>query len=181
VFGADLRLSFDSGPLYGYVGYGLQRVVYTARQGSFGLWYGTSQQEYNPPHDRRHTLNALASVDLGGWDIDARWEFGSGFPFTQPIGFDDWIMFETLVDVTKDPGEYRVLFERPYQGRLPTYHRLDFSLKYTFELRRARLTLQGGAINTYDRDNLFYFDVWKLRRVDQMARMATFGVKVETR
>ena len=142
--------------------------------------FGTSEESYNPPHDRRHQVNVLMSADVGPLDVDVRWEYGSGVPFTQPIGFDDWIMFQTLVDVTKDPGDYRVIFERPYQGRLPDYHRLDVSLKRTWDLSSARLTLQAGVINAYDRANLFYFDVWRFRRVDQMSLMPTLGLKVET-
>lgn len=181
VKGADLRISVDKKPFYAYAGYGIQEVVYTARQGSFGIWYGTSEESYSPPHDRRHQVNLLASVDLGFVEADLRWEYGSGIPFTRPIGFDDWIMFDKLVDVTKDPGDYRVLFERPYQGRLPSYHRLDVSIKRGIDLRDARLTVQAGAINAYDRVNLFYYDVWTLQRVNQMSFMATLGIKIETR
>ena len=181
VEGIDVRTSVDEGPIYAFLGYGFQKIVYTARQGSFGIWYGTSEESYSPPHDRRHQLNLLVSIDLGFAKADVRWEYGSGIPFTRPIGFDDWILFETLVDVTKDPGDYRVLFERPYQGRLPSYHRLDVSVKRTFDFTHARLTLQGGAINAYDRENLFYYDVWTLQRVNQMSRMAILGIKIETR
>jgi hypothetical protein len=181
VKGVDLRMSIDTGRIYAFLGYGLQDVSYRARQGSFGVWYGTTQESYHPPHDRRHQVNLLLSLDLGAFDADLRWEYGSGLPFTRPLGFDDWILFETLVDVKTDPGEYRVAFEKPYQGRLPAYHRLDLSLKRKWEFARADLTLQGGVINGYDRDNLFYYDVWTLRRVNQMSLMPTVGIKVETR
>ena len=92
-----------------------------------------------------------------------------------------WILFETLEDVTKESGEYRVSFERPYEGRLPPYHRLDVSVKRGFDFATSRLTLQLGLFNAYDRANLFYFDVWTLNRVDQMALVPSFGIKWETR
>ncbi len=123
----------------------------------------------------------LGTKLFGLADLDIRWEYGSGVPYTRPFGFDDWIFFETLPDVTKESGEYRVSFERPYEGRLPPYHRLDVSIKRGFDFATSRLTLQIGLFNAYDRSNLFYFDVWTLNRVDQMALVPSFGIKWETR
>lgn len=181
VWGVDLRAEVERGPLYLYAGYGLSSVVYRAQQASFGVWYGTEQERFHPPHDQRHQFNLLGSVELGRFQVNVRWQYGSGRPYTRPYGFDDWILFETLVDVRREPGDYRVLFERPYQGRLPAYHRLDVTVERTIPLGRARLTVQVGAVNTYDRRNLFYFDLWTLRRVDQIALTPSFGIKLETR
>ena len=182
IFGIDARIFANLGPIELFAGYGWQWVEYTATQESFGIWYGTEQEAYHPPHDRRHQLNIVAGTPIFGLaDLDVRWEFGSGLPYTRPFGFDDWMFFETLPDVTTESGEYRVSFDRPYQGRLPTYHRLDVSLKRAFDLESARLTFQAGLFNAYDRANLFYFDVWTLNRVDQMSLVPSFGIKLETK
>ena len=114
---------------------------------------------------------------FGFADLDIRWEYGSGLPYTQPFGFDDWIFFETLPDIQTEPGEYRVSFDRPYRGRLPDYHRLDVSVKRSFDIPNAALTLQAGLFNAYDRQNLFYFDVWTLKRVDQMSLAPGFRLQ----
>jgi hypothetical protein len=180
--GLDARISLDTKPFHLFVGYGLQRVEYTVSQESFAIWFGTEVESYFPPHDRRHKINVLLSTKLFGFaDLDIRWEYGSGLPYTQPFGFDDWIFFETLPDLTEEPGEYRVSFDRPYQGRLPAYHRLDASIKRGFDLSTSRLTLQAGLFNAYDRANLFYYDVWTLNRVNQMSLVPSFGIKLETR
>ncbi len=55
--------------------------------------------------------------------------------------------------------EYRVLFEKPYQGRLPTYHRLDLTADWKFSYGKPNGTVMAGAINAYNRANLFYFDL----------------------
>lgn len=181
VYGLDTRVEFQKHPVYAYVGYGLSNTEYEAKQDNFGVWFGTPVQRYHPPHDRRHQVNVLLSVDIGKVRANVRWQFGSGLPFTRPFGFDDLIRFRTLVDVRKTPGIPRILYAKPYQGRLPTYHRLDLSAERTFSLHGANLTLQAGAINLYDRANLFYYDIFTTRRVDQLPLLPYVSLKIETR
>lgn len=179
VLGLDTRIEWKKGPWYTYASYGLSFVEYLAMQESFGIWYGEDVQSFNPPHDRRHQLNLVGSYEYNGYTLSARWNFGSGVPFTRPIGFDDWIFMDRLRDVTTEPGEYRVLFEKPYQGRLPSYHRLDLTAEKKMKFGKVDGTLMGGVINAYNRANLFYFDLWTLSRVDQLPIIPTLGVKVE--
>ncbi len=181
VYGLDTRVEVQRPNFYGYVGYGLATVTYDAAQDNFGVWYGEPVQSYHPPHDRRHQLNALASLDIGGFQASLRWQFGSGLPYTRPIAFDDWLPLRKPIDVRDVPGEQRLIYERPYQGRLPTYHRLDFSIERTFETPGSEMTLQAGAINVYDRRNLFYFDVFTVRRVDQLPLVPFVGLKIEVK
>jgi hypothetical protein len=47
-------------------------------------------------------------------------------------------------------------------------HGLDLSLERGFDLPIGRLTGQVGAINAYDRRNMFYYDLFAGRRVDQL-------------
>jgi hypothetical protein len=62
-----------------------------------------------------------------------------------------------------------LLYRRPYQARLPAYHRLDVSAQRRIPLSETvRLNVKLGAINAYDRRNLFYYDLYTLRRVDQL-------------
>ncbi len=186
--GLDARVEWRTRParpggagLYSYVGYGLAEVEYAASQGNFGVWFGEPTQRYHPPHDRRHQLSALASVDVAGVAASVRWQYGSGLPYTRPFGFDEFFAFYPLPDVTENPGVPRVLFGRPYGGRLPAYHRLDVALERAFQLRAGTLTVQGGAINAYDRANLFYYDVFTARRLDQLPLLPYVGLKFETR
>jgi hypothetical protein len=73
-----------------------------------------------------------------------------------------------------------VLYRRPYTGRLPAYHRLDVSLDRAFRLGPlVTATAQAGVLNAYDRRNLFYLDLFTLRRIDQLPLLPTFGLKLE--
>ena len=180
VYGLDARATYDRGPFYFYLGYGLSWTRYGLGQAEFGRWFGEPVQEYHPPHDQRHSLNAVASVELGPWQGNVRWQYGSGRPYTPPIGFDAWFDLRELPDPNRQLGTPRFLFERPYGGRLPAYHRLDVSLERTFALDFAELTLQAGAINAYDRDNLFYYDLFLQRRVDQLPLVPYLSLKLDT-
>lgn len=71
-----------------------------------------------------------------------------------------------------------MIYDRPFAGILPTYHRLDLSASRTFSLPGASVTAQGTLINAYDRANIFYLDVFTLRRVDQLPLLPSLGIKV---
>ena len=111
-------------------------------------------------------------------DMNAKWEFGSGLPFSRALGFDAFILIDDLVDVRDIPGAQHVIYERPFNGELPAYHRLDASVSKSWQMKRAKLTLQGSVINIYDRRNLFYLDIFTLQRVDQLPIVPTLGLQV---
>ena len=177
-FGFDARLEVRRRRVYGYVNYGFSSTNYEAEQAQLLLWYGQETLDFSPPHDRRHQLNALVSAMLLGFEVRARWEFGSGLPFSRAIGFDGFALVNDVTNIAETPGSRRVIYERPFNARLPAYHRLDVSAERSFPLGGAELTLQGSVINLYDRRNLFYLDVFTLRRVDQLPLIPSFGVKI---
>jgi hypothetical protein len=155
-------------------------VRYSAKQEALELWYGSSELDFRPAHDRRHQVNAVASLDLRPFDIDVRWQFGSGLPYNRALGFDGFMIVDGDLDVFSDPGNRRVIYEEPYNGILPTYHRLDITIERDLILPgSARLKVLAGVVNMYDRQNLFYLDVFTLRRVDQLPFIPTFGLKLE--
>ena len=177
VIGADIRVELTGGPFYGFI-----RVRYDAKQEAIRFWFGELEQEYAPPHDRQHQVNALASLRLFGFILNTRWQFGSGLPFSEALGFDEFVLLDGPTDVTEEPGQTRVLYGQPYDGRLPTYHRFDVSLEREFTVgERLAATLQAGLINAYDRTNLFYIDLFTLRRLNQLPLIPSFGLKVEVK
>jgi len=167
--GADLRVEFRRGPFYAFGGYGYGWTEYESAQEDFGVWFGEPVQSYHPSHDRRHQANALASLDLGRYTLAARWDFGSGFPFTRIVGFDEVFDFRSgLPNIKTTYGDTRVLLDRPYDGRLPATHRVDVSLERLIDIGSRQIRVQAGVINVYDRTNIFYYDVFTARRVDQL-------------
>ncbi|MEX0649360.1 MAG: TonB-dependent receptor [Balneolaceae bacterium] len=171
VQGADIRIEYNRGRFYALAGYGISHTTYSSSQDHFNVWFGEPIQEYNPPHDRRHQVNLLFSVELGGFTVGTRWQLGTGLPYTRPLGFDDLLDFrERLPDVTTDRGIRRVILDKPYQGRMPVVHRLDVSVERSFNITNSGtvLNLQVGAINSYDQSNIFYYDVFTHRRINQL-------------
>ena len=141
-------------------------------------------QTYTPHYDRRHTVNLLATYALGEqreWEFSGRWTFGSGFPFTQTQGVFERLVFpESIVtDYTQENGEYAFHYAEIYQGRLPTYHRLDLGVKRKFSLgARSILELSLSATNVYSRQNIFYFNRATFERVNQLPILVYGGASL---
>ena len=178
--GVDLRLEVRRPRVYGFVTYGLASVRYEAMQEALAIWFGTATLDFRPPHDRRHQVNALVSTTFRKIDLSARWQYGSGLPYNQVRAFDGFVLMDGPVDVRAEPGTPRVIYDRPFGGTLPAYHRLDLSAARTFTYGDdSYITLQAGLINTYDRANLFALDLFTLRRTDQLPVIPTAGIKFE--
>lgn len=180
-YGADLSVQYEQDPLRVDITYGYGRIQYRAAKNRIGAWVGEPLIEYSPPHDRRHKLGVVASVDTDWATASLRWQYGSGRPFTQIYGYDTLLQLRGL---REDPSEVvgvpRALFERPYRSRLPDYHRLDVSLSRSFDVAPAvRLSAEAGAINGYSRSNVFYIDLFTLDRVDQLSLIPYLSLRVD--
>jgi hypothetical protein len=182
VYGSDVRLEYNRRNFYGFAGYGYTWTEYSTAQDHFNIWFDKPVQRFHPPHDRRHQFNAMLSMVAGLYKAGIRWELGSGLPFTQPMGFDELIRFdERIYDVRQVYGNPRLILEKPYQGRLPTYHRLDVSLERAFHFPSVKLDFQVGAINLYNQQNLFYYDIYTQRQINQLPFTPYFSIKMEVR
>ncbi len=133
-------------------------------------------QDYPPVFDRRHNMNIVTTYLLGkkkAWELGARWNLGSGFPFTQTQGFYNSVPFFQNgigTDVLGGQGDLGILYaDKRNGGRLPYYHRLDVSIKRSFKFtKRSNLEVVASATNVYDRPNIFYFDRVRYTRVNQL-------------
>ena len=85
--------------------------------------------------------------------MDARWTYGSGFPFTQTQGFYELVNLVNIgTDYTKQNGDLGIVYASYDKGRLPYYSRLDFSLKKKFIIgRNAKLELNFSITNLTNR------------------------------
>jgi hypothetical protein len=180
-WGADVRVEYSRPHFRGILGYGYSWTLYEVSQREFTTWYGEPVQSYHPPHDRRHQINAIFSLDLGAFTASARWQFGSGLPFTRPIGFDEVFDFASwLYDVKTTLGTTRILLDKPFTGRLPLVHRLDLALARAFDVSFGQIVVQAGVINAYDRRNMFYYDLFTGRRLDQLPLAPYASVTLRT-
>jgi hypothetical protein len=132
-------------------------------------------QEYPTNFDRRHNINLLGTYAFGknkSWEFSARWNFGTGFPFTLTQGFYGSIPPSTGVGsdiLTTNPDLGVIYSDKRNGGRLPDYHRLDISLRKAIEFTKfIKLDIVASATNAYDRSNIFYFDRISYSRVNQL-------------
>ncbi len=176
-FGADFRISYESEIFYGYLGYGWSQVEYSAGIDDLGAWIQGEILKYSPPHDQRHKFNTLGNLKLGDYTLSANWDFGSGLPYTQVLGFDLLLDIRNR-DIIEGPGTARTLYSEPYGKRLPYYHRLDISMKRGFDFSDSfKFEAEIGAINLYDRSNVFYVDLNTVERINQTSFLPYFSVK----
>lgn len=173
-YGMDLSVKYDKRIFYVWAVYSLSYV---------NRFDGIT--EYVPHYDRRHNANFIFTYIFGGQknnEISIRWNFGSGFPFTRNKGHYPLITFdeglETDINFTNE--ELGILFAEFNDGRLPTYHRLDFSYKYTtYFTEQIQLDMTIGATNLYNRANIFYFDRLTKERINQLPFMPSVGLTLK--
>ncbi|MCD6113155.1 MAG: TonB-dependent receptor [Bacteroidales bacterium] len=138
--------------------------------------------KYSPVFDRRHNINVVGSYLLGknmNWQLSVRWNFGTGFPFTQTQGYYEKIIFNSGLNTNyiTTNGSLGIQYADINGGRLPTYHRMDINLTHTFELgEHTRLEANISVTNIYNRKNIFYVDRVTNKRVDQLPIMPSFGL-----
>lgn len=136
---------------------------------------------YRPHFDRRHNVNLVGAYTFGkklNWEFNARWNFGSGFPFTKTAGFYEYQNFQDglYTDPTTVNGDLGIIYGNLNEGRLPSYHRLDFSLKRNFSYgKNGNIDVTASAINVYNRENIFYVDRVRNQRVNQLPFIPSIG------
>ncbi|MEY4927933.1 MAG: hypothetical protein RI894_2369, partial [Bacteroidota bacterium] len=140
-------------------------------------------QTYPTSFDRRHNMNIFGNYTFGkshSWEAGVRWNFGTGFPFTLTKGFYDNI---SLGDIADNPatanGDIGIIYDEVRNGgRLPSYHRLDLSLKKSFSFGKyAALDITASVTNAYNRNNIFYFDRVRYTRVDQLPLLPSLAMQ----
>jgi hypothetical protein len=178
-FGYEVRAEVRKNPFYGFMTYGYSNTAYAATAEAIALWFGTERLRYRPAHDRRHQINVLARLSVFGLNMGLRWQFGSGLPYTRPLAFDGFALVDDIHSGFDLEHFRRVVYERPFDSILPTYHRLDASIEKTWRLPRTEFSIQASTINTYDRRNIFYVDIFTLQRTDQLPFIPSLGLKIE--
>ena len=177
--GLDLRAEVRRGRAQLAVNYGLSSVQYQTVSDRNDLLFDTPVFTYRPGHDRRHQATVVASAYVAGLTFAGRFQYGSGLPYSRALGFDQYLFPDGAPDLYGNPGTARVLYERPFNALLPAYHRLDVTAERIVRLPGARLTVQAGLLNAYDRANLFAYDIFTLRRVNQLPVIPTLGLRLD--
>lgn len=140
--------------------------------------------------DRRHHLTWIAGWNLTKhWELGWKWRIGTGFPYT-PVthiirvvdDIDGDGIYEPEADETftyqRDEPDSVIRSER-----YPVYHRLDFRVQYTRQMRRLGMTFYLDVINAYAQKNIQYYeynaDYSERREQEGMPIVPSFGAKLK--
>ncbi|MBO6118268.1 MAG: TonB-dependent receptor [Bacteroidales bacterium] len=170
-WGGDISLKYSDGRLYVWAIYSLGKVEKKSET-----------KTYFPHYDRRHNVNVLASYQLGldrSWEVSARWNYGSGFPFTPTSGFGERLPLSDglISDYVSTSGSLTAIYGELNGRRLPSYHRFDVSAKKRFNVfKHSIFEIEASVTNVYNRNNMFYYDRITSERVDQLPIMPSLGM-----
>lgn len=137
---------------------------------------------YYPKYDSRHMANIIVDVNLGkGWNTGLTWIFNSGLPFTPFTGFYDKLFFDDFHQnnyIINSYSAYAILGDRNIK-RMPTYHRMDFTLSKSLDFSFMKIGVDFSIINLYDRKNIFYYNFKTGERVNMLPFLPTISIKAE--
>lgn len=110
--GVDIVLKHDYKRLYVWLVYSL---TYITRYDGVLKDEAGNKISYHPNFDRRHNANVVVSYTFGkdrNWEINARWNLGSGFPFKTTGGFYENLQFDggLTTDYTTANGSLNYFF-----------------------------------------------------------------------
>lgn len=166
------------------------------------------QREKKSPFrfDQRHTINFVLNYRINeSFELGTRWQYGSGFPYTEPVGLKPRIVYrdlngdlvpETPVIATRpvnNNGEIvnEVIYDIDYgdntfNQRKPAYHRLDIRFSYFTQIWDKDWIFYLDVINIYNRKNVVGYnyyvekDLTLGRRANNMFPiLPTFGFSVK--
>lgn len=174
--GIDMTLKYELDRLYVWLVYSFAYVnrYYEDINGEL--------QHYYPHFDRRHNVNVVVSYRMGeteSWELSARWNYGSGFPFTQTQGYYEKLTFTNGIygDYMSDNGDLGIIYSDLNSGRLSDFHRLDLNVKKRFVFsENMNLELDLSIVNVYNRQNVFYKDRITGETVYQLPFMPSLGL-----
>lgn len=178
-YGFDVSFKYEDQHWYLWTVYALGFVT---RQYEKAIENGVELTEYAPHFDRRHNVNVILTYTAGSkrqWEFSGRWNFGTGFPFTQVQAFYEYHSFQDGInfDYTTTNGELGVLYGELNGGRLPTYHRFDLGLKRKFFFtENIMLEADLSVSNVYNRNNVFYVNLVTSDVARQLPILPTFGL-----
>jgi hypothetical protein len=171
-YGVDVSLKYQKKTASLYLVYSL---------GDVDRWDGL--RWYDPVFDRRHNINLVGSEKFGKkrqWELSARWNLGSGLPFTQTQGYYEPSAVDGISGdyITSNASALGIQYAGLNEGRLPYYHRLDVSLHRAWKLKKFTIDANASVTNLYNRENVFYIDRVTGNRVDQLPALPALGVEI---
>jgi hypothetical protein len=139
--GVELLFQKKTGLNTGWVSYSLGRTEY--------LFPDISENRFPASHDSTHEFKIVDSHRWKSFTFSGNWVYGSGKPYTKPIGVDEITLPNEQI------WEIVILGEKN-SYRLPAYHRLDLSATWHFWSGETTRANTGVAIfNAYNNKNIW--------------------------
>jgi len=145
--GVEILFQKKTGMNTGWVTYTLAETEYS--------FPDISSTPFPASHDSLHEFKLVDSHRWNNFTFSGNWVYGSGKPYTMPIGVDEIILPNEQI------WEIVILGEKN-SVRLPPYHRLDLSLTWHFWAGETSRANAGFSVfNVYDHKNVWRkeFDV----------------------
>ena len=138
---------------------------------------------YAPVFDRRHNVNLVGSYLFGkakNYELNIRWNLGSGLPFTPTAGYYQGENFSggVTTDFIRDNPSYMTTLLGTFNSqRLPYYHRLDITFKKQFNFKNKDvMEIVASITNVYNRNNIFYVNRITSKIIYQFPILPSFGL-----
>lgn len=140
--GVEFLAQKKSGKYNGWISYTLQQVLY-----QFDI-HGPNP--FPAAQDVTHELKLINLYSYRNWNFSAVWIYGTGKPYTAPLGAYEIILPDGTSKSYISIGQKNTF-------RLPDYHRLDLSGQYNIKLGNMGTATIGLSIfNLYNRKNVWY-------------------------
>ncbi len=130
--------------------------------------------------DQTHTFNFVLNYDFNNWfNVGLRWQYGTGFPFSEPVGVKPRVIYEdqngdgvpetpviaTRKSFNNPDGEGEVIYDVDYGNnkfnvRKPAYHRLDVRINFITDFWNLDWVFYLDIVNVYNRKNVVNYDYY---------------------
>jgi hypothetical protein len=177
--GVDFVLKYDVKRLYIWLTYSLGQVTRTGAGNTGDL------TTYPTNYDRRNNLSLVTSYSFGkggNWEADARWNYGTGFPFTPTQGFANTQNFNGGIGTNTNNSNSAtptILYGDINSARLTNYHRFDLTIKRKFSLgKNSILETNFSVTNLYNRSNIFYIERTTNAKIYQLPILPSIGANL---
>ena len=159
-YGAEFMLEKKTGKTTGWLGYTLSWSNRKFDNLNFG-------ETFPAKYDRRHDINLVLNHEFSKkFDIGLAWVYGTGNATT--LGTQEYSAM--LPGSSSYPTEGGITY---YGGRnsyrMPSYHRLDFSMNFHKQKKRGVRTWTVALYNAYSRQNPFYL-YWGSKKVENISQ-----------
>jgi TonB dependent receptor/CarboxypepD_reg-like domain/TonB-dependent Receptor Plug Domain len=149
--------------------------------------------------DQRHAVNLVLNYKALDWlELGANFQFGSGFPYTPPVGFSPIVVLNTDSTGARTPAVAANIFGEALfsidrggvadinSARLPAYHRLDVRATFYADWWDLKWSIYLDVVNIYNHKNIlsrsFTVDketgTLKMREVGMLPILPTLGVSL---